>query len=209
MIPAPETASTTSSPKTEPASDTLAAAVAKPEGKADAPVVPDKYEFKLPEGYELPKEVEDKVVPIFKKAGFTNEQAQEFLDLHNEIAKEAAEAPVKFYEKMRSDWRTEVIGDRQIGDGRDGLSTQAKQDINAAFQAIGSERLVNEFKEAMNLTGAGDNPAFLRAFAALGKHFREGTAVAGTKPSPAGQTAPGRGPRSAASAMYPNLPSAS
>ncbi len=206
------TPSTSSSPtpSTEPA--TLATQVqpeTKPEAEPEPAKVPEKYELKAPEGQTLDSEALEKATPVFKELGLSNDQAQRLFDVHQDIIKAALDAPLKTYEKMRTDWRSEVVADRQIGDGREGLSAQARQDINAAFSAIGNDRLVAEFKQAMDLTGAGDNPAFLRAFAALGRNFREGTAVAGTSPSPLGQRAPNSGPRSAAAALYPNLPSSS
>src|SRR3974390_3742 len=177
--------------------------------KKEAGAVPDHYEFKVPDGYELPKEVVEKVTPIFKDMKLTGEQAQKMLDLHHELVKESQEAPYKQYETMRDNWRKEVIADRQLGNGRDDLSDSTKQNINAAFNAIGDNRLVEEFKQAMNMTGVGDNPAFLRAFAALGSHFKEGTQVNGKGPSPEGQRGPSSKPPTVANAMYPNLPSSS
>ncbi len=198
----PTTPESTTTPSDKPA-ETLAAKEAPKPAE-----VPEKYEFKVPEGQELPQETVEKITPVFKELGLSNDQAQRMLDLHNDIVKSVLDKPLETYQNMRADWRKDVISDRYIGNGRDGLSQTAQQDISAAFNAMGDQRTIEEFKEAMNLTGAGDHPAFLRAFAALGKHFREGTAVRGSGPAPVGQQRPGQ-PRSAATALYPNLPSAS
>ena len=193
-----------SEPKPEPTLATKQDDTPKDEPRAPPP---DKYEFKVAEGQTISAETVEKISPVFKELGLNNEQAQKLYDLHQELSKQALDAPLKTYEKMRTDWRAEVVNDRQIGDGREGLSPSAKQDINAAFQAIGNDRLVEEFKEAVNLTGAGDHPAFLRAFAALGKNFREGQFVKPGGPAPVER--PESRPRSAAAALYPNLPSSS
>ena len=58
----------------------------------------------------------------------------------------------------------------------------------------------------MNFTGAGDHPAFLKAFHKLAQLVGEGTHVRGGNPSPHGN--PKSQPKSAAQIMYPNLPSA-
>ena len=57
----------------------------------------------------------------------------------------------------------------------------------------------------MNVTGAGNHPAFVRAFWKLAQQVTEGGHVAGRGPSPEGQKAPGEMPRTAASTLYPNL----
>src|SRR3974390_3782385 len=83
--------------------------------KKEAGAVPDHYEFKVPDGYELPKEVVEKRTPIFKDMKLAGEQAQKMLDLHHELVKESQEAPYKQYETMRDNCRKEVIADRQLG----------------------------------------------------------------------------------------------
>ena len=64
-----------------------------------------------------------------------------------------------------------------------------------------------EFSGAMDLTGAGDHPAFVKALWKLSAYITEGSHVAGSGPSAHGQTAPGAATRpSAAKALYPNNP---
>lgn len=176
--------------------------------KSDAPVVPDKYEFKAPEGYEINDEVIADATPIFKELNLTQDQAQKLFDVYAKHATKSQEALVEHFETMRADWRKEIISDRTIGNGTDGLAPEASQNIAALKNHLPPE-LKASFEDAMNLTGAGDNPAFIRAMSILGKAFREGTHVRGGNPSPAGQRSPNSGPRSAASAIFPNLPSSS
>jgi len=57
----------------------------------------------------------------------------------------------------------------------------------------------------MDSTGAGDNPAFIKAFYKLAQRVTEGSYVQGR--GPAEVTAPGGRRPSPAQAMYPNLPS--
>jgi hypothetical protein len=58
----------------------------------------------------------------------------------------------------------------------------------------------------MDLTGAGDNPAFIKAFWKLSQHVVEGKPAPGGGPSPHGQVAVGQAQRpSIAQAMYPSL----
>lgn len=195
------------STEAKPADDKSLAAGAKDEKKPAEPgVVPDKYDLKAPEGYEIdPKLVED-ATPIFKELGLTQDAAQKLTDLWNKHSLEAANAPYKAYEEMRNGWRDSVAKDPALGNGTDDLKPEVKATIGRGIDSLGPA-LARDFRSAMDLTGSGDNPAFVKALYELCKRAGEGTAVSGKGPSPV--AASGSAPKSAASAMYPNLPSSS
>lgn len=196
-------------PETAPAD---AAKPAEGEKKPDAKAavgVPEKYEFKAPEGQQLDAKAIEAITPLFKELGLTNDQAQKLVDFDTKRQSEAENNANRQYEDTRLGWRNEVIKDRDLGDGKAGLKSEAKANIDRAMQAIGDSKAIDAFKEAMDLTGAGDNPAVLRVMNTLGKLLSEGTAVRGAGPAATGQIAPGAGPKSAASALYPNLASSS
>lgn len=189
----PETVSTEIKPETK--------VETKPETKTSAP---EKYEFKAPDGITFDDKVIAEASTLFKKLGLTNDQAQELVDFQAAQAKTQAEAPYTAYDKMREGWQNEVKADKEIG----GILAKVKETISRALDTIGSPELVAEFKSAMNLTGAGDHPAFVKAFYKLASSIVEGKHVAGTNPSPHGQTSTGTNERpTAAQAMYPNLKS--
>lgn len=205
--PQPDPKSTPTDKSTTSDKTLAAAADDKKPGDDKAPAaVPEKYEFKAPEGYEIDPAVVEKATPLFKELGLNQDQAQKIFDIYAENAVKGESQLVDAYETMRDGWRKEIVADKSLGDGQSGLNQTTKQNIAAAITAMPAE-LQTAFKDAMDLTGAGDNPAFIRAIAALGAQFREGTAVRGANPSPLGQKAPGSKPTSAAQAMYPNLPS--
>lgn len=192
---------------------------AKPDGKvedkslvnkdATKPVVPDKYEFKAPEGFEIDAKFVADATPVLKELGLDQAQAQKLVDLYSKKAQEQAEAPYKAYEDIRSTWRKDILSDTTLSNGSE-LKPEVKATISAALDSLGDAKLTSDFKAAMDLTGAGDNPAFVRAFYKLAQMLpREGALVLGGKPSPLGQRAPGAKPVSAAAAMYPNLPTSS
>lgn len=183
----------------------LAAEAAKAgDKKPEAPVVPDKYEFKAPEGFALDDALIAEATPLFKELGLSQEGAQKLFDFHAKALGAASEAPTKAYETMRDTWRQDVIADKALGDGKGDLKPEVKAAIAKTIDAMPNAK---EFREAMNLTGVGDNPAFVRAFYHLATQLSEGTPVRGSGPSPAGQTAPNAAPKSAAQSLYPNLPS--
>jgi hypothetical protein len=176
---------------------------------ADPKAVPEKYEFKAPDGIVIdPKLVED-ITPIFKEAGINAETAQKLFDFHTKALQDAAKAPTNAVETMRADWRAKVTADPELAKAVNGDKTgldAVKLDIGRALTHLPPTEAA-EFKAAMDLTGAGDHPAFVKAFWKLSQLVTEGKHVNGANPSPAGQTAPGAASRpTAAKSLFPNLP---
>jgi hypothetical protein len=205
--PALETKPTSSSEAKPEATSTEAKPDAKAETKPDAGA-PEKYDFKAPEGQTLDAKTIEAVTPIFKELGLTNDQAQKLVEFQAARDTAATDAAYKAYETTRTDWRKEIVGS-DLGDGKEGLKPEIKKNIDTAIGALGDAKAIEGFKAAMDLTGAGDNPAFVRAMSKLGSLLAEGTPVRGTAPSPAGQSAPGTAKPSPAAAMYPNLATSS
>ena len=192
----------TSTPQDPKAADTP-----KPEAKPT-----DGYTaFTAPEGYTLDPKAIEAVTPIFKELGLNQEQAQKLVEVHAKQMIDAAKAPQSTYETMRNDWVAKAKSDPDMAKAVNGDKTgleAVKLDMGRALNALNDPTLAAEFKAAMDLTGAGDNPAFIKTFWKLSQFITEGKHVSGTGPSPHGQQAPGTTTRpSAAAALYPNLPS--
>lgn len=177
----------------------------------DATKAPEAYtEFKAPEGTTLDPKAIEAATPIFKELGLTQEAAQKLVNLQAAREADVAKAPKATYDALRQTWRSEVTADKDISaysvDGKSGIDA-VKVDIGRALATL-DPKLASDFRQAMDLTGAGDNPAFVKAFWRLSQSVVEGRPVSGRGPSPLGQKAPGAKPPSAAQALYPNLPSA-
>lgn len=204
--PAPTDTSTT----TEDGKTLLTKDDAKPTDKTP---VPEKYsDFKLPDGYTLSPEVVEKVTPVLKELGLDQAGAQKLVDFHVAQMIDAAKAPAATYEQTRADWQSKVLADPEIKsyarDGKTGIDA-VKIDLGRAMTVLGPE-LAKDFKAAMDLTGAGDNPAFVKGFWKLAQSVIEGKPVGGKNPSPLGQTDPSKPTKpTPAQSMYPGLPSAS
>jgi hypothetical protein len=139
---------------------------------------------------------------LFKELKLDNAAAQRLVDFQAKLQKDAAEAPYAAYDAMREGWQAQVKADPDLGP----KLPQVKETIGRALDTLGDQTLVASFREAMNLTGAGDHPAFIKAFYRLASAVVEGTPVRGANPSPHGQTQSGQVQRpSVAAAMYPNL----
>jgi len=173
-----------------------------PEAKEEA--VPESYaEFKAPEGHQLDPDIMKEAGEMFKGMKLTQGNAQKLVDFYVSKTQEAFQAPFNAYRDMVEGWVKEIKADPEIG----GKLDQVKSTVASAIDSLGDPKLASDFRKAMDLTGAGNNPAFIRAFYKLSQLVTEGKAVAGTGPSAHGQTEPGKATRpSQAHSLYPNLP---
>lgn len=175
---------------------------AKQPDAAPSPGAPAKYEFKPADGKTLDQSAIDAAIPVFKELNLTQAQADKLMSVWNGRVEDLSKENVKFVETMRADWRSQVEKDPEMS----GRLDQIKADIGAFKQTL-DPKLRADFEEAMNLTGAGDHPAFVKTFWKMSQSFIEGKHVTGSGPSPNGQSRPNDRPKSLAEMMYPNLPS--
>lgn len=173
----------------------------KPEAPAGAP---DKYAaFTAPEGFEFDEKMMGEAQTLFKEAGLPQATAQKLVDFYGKNIMEAIDAPVKHWRETNDAWVKEITADPEIGPKLDAVKTT----VSRAIDSILGPTLGVDFKKAMDLTGAGNNPAFIRGFYKFAQLLSEGGHVKGNSPAPGGQGNAAR-PPTAAAAMYPNLPSA-
>lgn len=180
-------------PSAEPAAEP------KPESAA-----PDAYtDFSVPEGHTLDTAAIESATPIFRELGLSQDQAQKLVNFYSEQIGKINSENESFMETMRTQWRNDLKADKEIG----GKLDQVKVDIGRTLDRLPTE-VRDNFKAAMDLTGAGDHPAIIKAIYSLGQLIGEGTHVNGDRPSEHGQARNGVQNRpSLAGAMYPNLPS--
>ena len=161
---------------------------------------PEKYDFKAPEGFDFDEASINEVTPVFKNLKLSNDEAQSLVDLYAKVSKEAAEAPVKFWKETQQKWLDEVRADPEIGDKIELVKTT----VNKALMTYLSPTEVANFRHAMNYTGAGNNPTFIRVLYKLTSQLVEGGEVRGG--GPVEVRAPNAASRpTAAEAMFPNL----
>lgn len=139
------------------------------------PVVPEKYDLKLPEGSSLDQKVVDQVSQFAKEKGLTNEQAQAVLNDKSESVKAFHESAKAQLEAKRSEWLEAVKTDPELG----GDKTAEHVELAKRFiDRFGSSKL----KADLNLTGFGNHPEVVRMFAKLGKAMGEDKIVVDGQP---------------------------
>lgn len=164
------------------------AAVADPNMQA-----PTAYEdFTFPDGMTVEPEALAQAHALFAEARLPQHHAQKFIDLAVSRERAAAERGLKAFLELQNQWVSEIKADPDIGGDKLAAATAA------AARAI--ERLaVPGLKEALNMTGAGNHPAIVKAFARLGQMFSEDR----FRP---GNDAPPAAPRSPADVIYDGNP---
>lgn len=169
---------------------------------------PEKYaDFTVPKdladkGFELDPAAVAEVLPTFKELGLSQEGAQKLMEAYAKVSMKNADAAVNSVVEMRKDWQTKSM--TQFGADKLKPGGAIHVAISKTLDSLGPE-LSAQFREAMDLTGAGDHPAFIAAMKAFSERFIEGTHVGGNGPSKESQSRPGSGIPSPAKAMYPNL----
>jgi hypothetical protein len=138
----------------------------------------------------------------FKEMGLTQAEGQKLMDLYGKEIVRAETAPYQVWQETQEKWRTEIRNDPDIG----GKLDQVRETVARAIDGLGDPKLAREFREAMDYTGAGNNPAFIRAFYKLASMVTEGKAAPAGGPSPAARPQGAR--PSLAQSMYPGLPTA-
>lgn len=180
-----------------------------PEPVVDAPKpsgAPDAYaEFKFPEGRAANQALIDEASPIFKELGLSQDAAQKLVDLATKANDAALENLHKQMRDTRAGWKAESKAWLDANGGSDANKAEIGKALNLVFD--GDAKGLADFRRFMDMTVAGDNPAFIRAFATMSKAYTEGKTVQGAGPSEHGQREPGTDTRpSLASAIYPGGP---
>jgi hypothetical protein len=180
---------------------------------AEAPEAYDPEKITFPEGTAPDKELLGKFGEIAKAHGLTQPAAQQLVDLYNTVAKTQADANRTAWNSTLASWETEVREDKGvIGKatlkGENGTVLQGLEAVKLTVaRVINNPELTDpKFREALEVTGIGSNPAAVRTLYQWAKALTEGSAVRAGGPSPNVGERSDAGPQTAARALYPNLP---
>jgi hypothetical protein len=166
-----------------PAGEPAAREPVTKEGEGVAPE-PLAYEaFRLPDGVQLDGKAMEDATALFKDARLPQEQAQKFIDLALAREQAAAQKGVQAFLDLQAKWSGEIKADPDIG------GTRLEASLASAARAI--DRLaVPGLRDALNLTGAGNHPAIVKAFVRLGQMLAEDRFQPGRDAAPAPRRSP-------------------
>lgn len=174
------TADTTQATSTAPA-DTTPPADQKP----TEPVVPESYEFAMPDGVALDKAAADEFSAIAKELKLDQATAQKVADVGAKMAQRQAEA----HANLVASWVDQVKTDKDIG------GDKLNENMAVARKALDTFG-TPELRDVLNSTGLGNHPAVIKAFYNAGKAISEDGFVKG---SPAGNNT------DPAKRLFPNM----
>jgi len=144
----------------------------KPETRA-----PEEYaNFSLPEGVTMDETQTVEFKSFAKEQDLTQEQAQKVLEFGGAKLKALVEAPYKEWSETQKKWQAEVKADPDIG------GTKYEESVKAAamvfvpgesnpFVKTGEE--AQALRQALFVTGAGNNPAMVKFFVNIGRLLAE------------------------------------
>lgn len=154
-----------------------------------APAAFDPAALTLPEGFEMSEELGTGLAAIINNADLSpQERAQQLIDLHAASVKtvlESAstalqEANMALWKQTNDEWREKI---KELPEFKADPDAEAGK-VLQALKAVGAS---DEFFLALDLTGAGNNPAILQVLHRLSKPFMEGGSVASGDKAPSGR----------------------
>lgn len=141
---------------------------AKPDGSAEgqppaAPVVPEKYDLKLPEGSKIDASALEVFASQAKAEKLTQEQAQARLDRESALLTSYADAQQAQLEQLsQGEWMEKIKIDKEIGGEALNKNVEIAKRVVHKF---GSPALM----EDLNRTRLGNYPEFVRMMVRIGK----------------------------------------
>lgn len=149
----------------------------KAEAKPDAPAF-DAAKLTLPEGFAP----DEKLMGSFKDLMTADlppqERGQKLIELYSGALKQVGEANSKAWTDLNAQWVNEVKADPEIGGAK---YDTTKATIAKAIDTLGPKDAAS-FRQALDVTGAGNNLAVWRAMAKFAKAVTEGQHVGGSPP---------------------------
>lgn len=148
-------------------------------------VVPEKYEFKMPDGVKVNQELVDGLSPVLKDMKITQAQAQKLVDAYTPIilkqaqamAKTQADESIKVFNQIKTDWKEQT--NKMLGTNKDAELGHAARFIN--------QYGTKELRQALNDTGLGNHPELVRIFIAAGKKLAPDSMPGGKTIKPGGE----------------------
>lgn len=167
---------------------------------AATPVAPLDFakDIKLPDGFEVDEGAAKEFSEIINDSALTPAaRAQKLIDLQAKTFTSIAEARNTAWDDLQKDWAGKVQSDPVIGGEK--LAT-VSAGIGRLIDTIGasiSPTAAREFREVMNLTGAGNHPAVVHFMNVFATKLNEGGPI--TPPAPPPEQ------KSAAEVLFPSM----
>ncbi len=177
-------------PGTEPSKDGEPAS-GEPQKDGEPPKEPEKRapeeyaDFTAPEGLKLDESTLGDYKALAKEMDLTQEQAQKLLEFGGDKLKAQLEAPYQLWRDTQVKWQSEIKADPEIGGANYDASIKAAGEVfkpGPGNPLVKNEADAQALRRALNVTGAGNNPAVVKFFVRLGKVISEPASLVGKAP---------------------------
>ncbi len=125
------------------------------EPKKEEPVVPEKYDLKLPAGSLLDPARVEKISLYAKENKLSNEQAQKILERESDAQLDFLRRQNEELKAKAEQWIADVASDPELG------GDNSKEKIEIAHRNI-KRHASPAFQQILSSTGVGNHPEFLR-----------------------------------------------
>lgn len=159
---------------------------------APEPMKPEDYKLELPEGIAADDPLLTAFLEGAAKGGMDNESVQAVVSSLGPKLAEQMAAPMKAWTSLNEQWQAEVKADPVIGGAN--LPATIKT-VTDAINLVSTPEEARLAREALTMTGAGNNPAIVRLMHRMASRLVEKGAVQGNSPAES---------RSAAAVLYPS-----
>ena len=164
-----------------PEAKTAREAKEKADGDAKVAATLKTYEaVKMPDGVTRDQPAVQDFLKQAAADGMPLEKAQAYVDSVAPKLKAAVEAPYKAWEDMQTKWIGELKEDKEVGGAKLqenlGFAAKALDTFAGAADSVEGKAV----REALEFTGAGNNPAMVRMMVRIGKKLAESGPLGGS-----------------------------
>jgi hypothetical protein len=149
-----------------------APADAAPGDKPAADAVPEKYEFKAPEGVAFDAELLGEFEGLARDLKLAQDGAQKVADLGAKMAQKFAAQQAEVVQQARQEWTEQRKADKELGGAQHAEKLAVAEKALAAFGTP-------ELRALLVDSGLGDHPEVIRAFFKVGQAISEDRMVTG------------------------------
>jgi len=128
--------------------------------------VPEKYDFKIPEGTTVDQELMDEVSTFAKENNLSMKEAQRIADLGAKLMTKQTDLRTQQFEDIKAQWLDTAKKDKEIGAD---VSKGADSVAARSFNTIATP----EMKEMVDQYGIGNHPEMLRMFYRLSSLMKD------------------------------------
>lgn len=146
------------------------------EAKTEPAAAPEKYDFAMPDGFELNQEVAGEFEAYARELNLPQDKAQAVVDMGVKLLQAHQASQAALVQQTQEQWRNEVVNDKEIGG-------QALAE-NLSYAAKVLDTFAPDLRGVLDETGLGNHPAFVKAFVKIGKAISEDRLVGGAQQTP-------------------------